>query len=369
MNIFFDAAYLYYLPHFEPVIDALLPSAGDDSRDSNQPTIKVIFTLPPPQPILESLAAKNVTSEVIESDQRLDYYQNHSPDWIIFGHAAEIAESLNNTCNTALILHGLGPKSTYYNASSAAIQYRFVESEARQEKLQQLYPNKQFVTTGYTKLDPIINDSSIIMELTDLGLDPNKPTLLYSPTFYPSTIENFPRDWPADFSDYNILLKPHYLSLIKSAYKKQRQLLQHWGTFDNVYLAQESEQNLVPFMATADLMISETSSALFEFIALDKPVVIAHFLKLRWGYRGLLKFRLNKRLSDDYQLFQSMGTNIDHYHQLKQAVESNLQDHSLYQPARHSITQQVVGKIDGHCAERIATFILNHTHTQEVTCE
>ena len=29
------------------------------------------------------------------------------------------------------------------------------------------------------------------------GLDAKKKTILYAPTFYPSSIENFPRDWPA----------------------------------------------------------------------------------------------------------------------------------------------------------------------------
>ena len=353
MKIFFDVAYLYYLPHFEPVIKALLDNAGDTELE-----LKVIFTIPPPQSTLESLHRINVTTEIIDSEQRLTYYQQQKPDWVIFGHAAEIAEQLNGVSRTALILHGLGPKSTYYNASSAPIQYRFVESEARQARLQALYPDKTFITTGYTKLDPIVSDDSIKMDLSGLGLDPNKPTLLYSPTFYPSTIENFPKDWPQNFKHYNILLKPHYLSLIKSAYKKQRALLQHWATFPNVYLAKESEQNLVPFMATADLMISETSSALFEFIALDKPVIICHFLKLRWGYRGLLKFRLNKRLSDDYQLFQSMGTNIDHYRELQDAVESNISDRSLHQATRKRITEEVVGTIDGKSSQRVAQFIL-----------
>ncbi|WP_223670976.1 CDP-glycerol glycerophosphotransferase family protein [Kangiella shandongensis] len=351
MKLFFDAAYLYYLPHFEPVIEALLKHPNI--------SISVVFTTEPPSAILESLKRKNVTTQVVKPEERLNFYQQQSPDWVIFGHAAEIARELNDICQTALILHGLGPKSTYYNASSAPIQYRFVESESRKNRLQQLYPDKNFVLTGYTKLDPIINDPSIKLDLSSLSLDPDKPTLLYSPTFYPSTIENFPKNWPQEFAEYNILLKPHYLSLIKPAYEKQRDLLQHWATFDNVYLAQESEQNLVPFMATADLMISETSSALFEFIALDKPVIICHFLKLRWGYRGFLKFRLKKRLSDDYQLFQSMGANIDHYRKLKSAVESNLNDHSLYQATRREITQQVVGQVDGLCSQRVAQFIIN----------
>lgn len=354
MKIFFDVAYLYYLPHFEPVIKALLDNAREEELE-----LKVIFRLTPPQSILESLQLINVTTEILDSDQRLSFYREQKPDWIIFGHAAEIAEQLNTITKTALILHGLGPKSTYYNASNGPIEYRFVESEARQARLQALHPDKTFITTGYTKLDPIVSDNSVKIDLSALGLDPDKPTLLYSPTFYPSTIENFPKDWPQDFKHYNILLKPHYLSLIKPAYKKQRALLQHWAGFPNVYLAKESEQNLVPFMATADVMISETSSALFEFIALDKPVIICHFLKLRWGYRGLLKFRLNKRLSDDYQLFQSMGTNINHYRELQNAVESNINQRSLHQVARKQITQEVVGTIDGKSSQRVAQFLLN----------
>lgn len=354
MKIYFDVAYLYYLPHFEPVIDALLALQEKSTQ------VGVVFITPPPQSIQESLNRKNVTTHLVTDDQRLSFYQNNKPDWVIFGHAAEIAESLNSSCSTALILHGLGPKSTYYNASSAAIQYRFVESDVRKRRLEGLYPDKTFIKSGYTKLDPIVNDNSIKLDLSALGLDPNKPTLLYSPTFYPSTIENFPRNWPEEFRDYNILLKPHYLSLIKSAYKKQRQLLKHWSTFNNVYLADVSEQSLVPFMATADVMISETSSALFEFIALDKPVVICHFLKLRWGYRGLLKFRLKKRLSDDYALFESMGSNIDKYSDLKSAVAENLAKPNLYSRARAEITQDVVGSVDGKCSVRVAEFLLSH---------
>lgn len=357
MKIFFDVAYLYYLPHFSPVIDQLL-SRSQESQQAID--ISVVFIMDPPQSIADDLQSKGIQIKVLQEGQRLQYYQDSKPDWIIFGHAAQIAGELNDMCKTALILHGLGPKSTYYNASSAPIQYRFVESETRKNKLQQIFPDKGFVVTGYTKLDPVVNDPAAAFDLEKLGLDPNKPTLLYSPTFYPSTIENFPKDWPKDFADYNILLKPHYLSLIKPAYQKQRQLLQHWQTFQNVYLAQESEQNLVPFMATADVMISETSSALFEFIALDKPVVVCHFLKLRWGYRGLLKFRLKKRLSEDYELFQSMGTNIDRYSELKSAIETNINNNSLYQAQRKTITQQVVGTIDGKSSQRVVDFILSN---------
>lgn len=350
MKILFDVAYLYYLPHFTPVFDELKAKGVE---------LGIVFHSEPPAAIKADL---NSASEihVINEEDLVSFYTAQQPDWIIFGHASEIAEQLNAHTKTALILHGLGPKSTYYNASSSPIQYRFVESKHRTKTLQQLYPDKTFITTGYTKLDPLVNGTSEVIDLADKGLVPGKKTILYSPTFYPSTIENFPKNWPEQFADYNILIKPHYLSLIKSAYKKQRELFEHWKNYPNVYLAGPEEQSLLPFMATADLMISETSSALFEFMALNKPVIVGHFLKLRAGYWGFLKYRLKKRLSDDYKLFQEIGTNINHYRELKEAVEKNLSNPKLFEKQRLQHIQQIVGIVDGHCSKRVADFLLNH---------
>lgn len=43
--------------------------------------------------------------------------------------------------------------------------------------------------TGYAKLDPLINNESLGFSCEQLGLDSKKPTVLYAPTFYPSSIE------------------------------------------------------------------------------------------------------------------------------------------------------------------------------------
>ncbi|WP_026309197.1 CDP-glycerol glycerophosphotransferase family protein [Kangiella aquimarina] len=349
MKILFDVAYLYYLPHFTPVLEELKERGVE---------LGVVFREEPPANIkhqLEPLAACHVISD----NQLINFYDSQSADWIIFGNSSQIPAKLSCSSKTAMIMHGLGPKSAYYNGSNCPIEYRFVESEIRQKTLQKMFPDKVFTVTGYTKLDPLINGTCEPLDLTEKGLIPEKKTILYSPTFFPSTIENFPKDWPEQFADYNILIKPHYLSLIKSAYKKQRELLEHWANYPNVYLAKPEEQSLLPFMATADIMISETSSALFEFMALNKPVIIAHFLKLRIGYWGLLKFRFKKRLSADYKIFNEIGTNINHYHQLKSAVEDNLANPTLFEPQRLSYIEQILGTVDGHCSARVADYLLN----------
>ena len=54
-----------------------------------------------------------------------------------------------------------------------------------------------------------------------------------------------------------------------------------------------------------------------------------------------------------------MGTNIDHYRELQDAVESNINQRSLHQSARKSITEEVVGTIDGKSSQRVAKFLLS----------
>src|SRR3546814_14039365 len=78
-------------------------------------------------------------------------------------------------------------------------------------------------------------------------------------------------------------------------YAAQRRKLDVWGRHANVHVADLAAYSLLPYMGSADLMISEASSALFEFAALDKPIVWCDFLKLRWSYRGPLRFRSEER--------------------------------------------------------------------------
>ena len=63
------------------------------------------------------------------------------------------------------------------------------------------------VNVGFCKLDPIINGETTGFDLNQLGLKTEKKTLIYAPTFYPSSIERFPKNFPEDFSKYNILIK------------------------------------------------------------------------------------------------------------------------------------------------------------------
>lgn len=312
------------------------------------------------QAVLEKLINQYQLSVtwVDNQEQALDCYLTDRPKWVLFSNAFDGNKKMKGICGTALMQHGIGPKSVYYTVSESDFDVRFVEGEYRLKRLQQMFPAKKFIDTGYAKLDPIIQGKESGLDLLSLGLDPNKPTLLYAPTFYPSSIEKMAKHWPQAFSEYNILLKPHYFSLSKPAYKKQKKLLQHWAGFDNVYLATAEQTNLLPFMASADLLISDASSALFEFAALDKPVVWCDFYHLRWSYRGLLKFRFTQRMDEDLYRYADVAAHAKSYKQLKAVVDQQIAHPESFAPQRAKYTNELAGRVDGLSSKRIVDFLM-----------
>ncbi|MFY0640360.1 MAG: CDP-glycerol glycerophosphotransferase family protein [Bermanella sp.] len=293
--------------------------------------------------------------------KEVDFYNRLKPDWLIIGNSFQEIARLNENIKTALVSHGIGPKACYYTVSDTPTDVRFVEGPYRTERLRQMYPNQTFIDTGYAKLDPAINGELSGSAPSDYGLDNNKKTLLYAPTFYPSSIERFSRSFPDDFGQYNIILKPHYFSLSIEKYKKQKALLEHWATFDNVYLAQVEESNILPFMAVSDVLISDASSTLFEFAALDKPVVWCDFLKLRWAYRGILKFRFKKRMDQDLYKYADIAAHAQSYAQLRNIVDEQIERPNQYAVQRAKYTLSLAGKVDGKASERIVNYMLQNS--------
>lgn len=350
--ICFDALHPYYLPQYIPVMHELL-ARGEQVHF-------IIYRSAEQQAVLNALVEQYQlpTTWVDNEEQALAFYLEHKPAWVIFGNTFDNVTKLKGCCRTALMQHGIGPKACYYTVSDSDFDVRFVEGEYRLKRLQQMFPSKQFIDTGYAKLDPIVQGKEHGLDIATLGLDPAKKTLLYAPTFYPSSIENMAKDWPAEFSEYNILIKPHYFSLSKSAYKKQKQLLVHWASFDNVYLATAEQANLLPFMASADLLISDASSALFEFTALDKPVVWCDFYHLRWSYRGIFKFRFNRRMDADLYRYADVAAHAASYKELKMVVDQQIAEPDSFAPQRAKYTYELAGTVDGLCSLRIVNFLL-----------
>ena len=161
--------------------------------------------------------------------------------------------------------------------------------------------------TGWPKLDVYGNelhkyDSD---KLTLLKKFKAKKIILYAPTFSPSLtsapylltqIEEL-----AKSKEYLIVIKFHDLmaeNLIDS-YKKLSMSL------ENVLFIEE--RNIIKYLLIADLMISDTSSVVYEFLLLDKPVITFknNSLAINWdnllSFNGLVKSVARNLLEDPFK--------------------------------------------------------------------
>ncbi|MGB1263457.1 MAG: CDP-glycerol glycerophosphotransferase family protein [Cognaticolwellia sp.] len=353
MKIIFDVLHLYYLPQYLPVYQQLIrENAGNAS---------FVFYRGIHDDIIKTIIAKEQLSHiwVDNSAQARDYYCQEQADWVFFANAFAHLDKVHQVSKSVQLGHGIGPKASYYTKSSTATTVRFVEGNYRTQRLKAMYPNDCFVDVGFCKLDPIINNELPNDSLAQWGLDATKKTLLYAPTFYPSSIECFADNWPELYAQYNIIIKPHYFSLAKETYQAQRKLLERWSQYDNVYLAQVDDYSLVPFMALADVLISDASSALFEFAALNKPVIWCDFLKLRWSYRGIFSYRFKKRMDQDYGEYADVAVHAKSFKNLQALVKQQIEKPNELAQTRLALADKLCGKIDGKASSRIINYLQN----------
>jgi hypothetical protein len=351
MKVIFDTLNSYYLPQYLPIYKELNRRGHQISflcykNKDDEGSVDIVFgRLDLPRHWVKD-----------EEEARV-YYLQGKADWVIFGNAISYIDDLHSVSKSAQLGHGIGPKPSYYHKSKVPMTVRFIEGALRLEKIQELYPNDVFVQVGYSKLDPLIDGQEKGLDLQNLGLDPSKQTILYAPTFNPSSIGRFPNNWPKRFSDYNILVKPHGFTYTRQRYGAQRKKLEAWSKFSNVYVADPQEVSLLPFMKSADILLSEASSTLFEFLALERPVIVCNFYKLKWSYRGPFRYRFEKRFGKDNVIYKDIGFHANSYGELKKLIEKQLAEPGLYKEERARYRSEHVGPVDGLASVRIVDYL------------
>jgi len=351
LRVAFDIAHLYYLPQYLPICHELqrrgavceLVVYADEERTA----------------VLEqAIAEAGLPSHWVASEnEALAHYTRARPDWVVFGNRFRPLDDLPADVRTAMVNHGAGVKAAGYSDEMNRMTVRFAEGAHHFEALREDFPDRQFVLAGFPKLDPILNGEQPAIDLVKLGLDPDKPTLLYAPTFYPSSIENVAQSWPAELPEFNILIKLHFFSYVKKQYRRQLDKARRWGEYENASLAPLEDYSLSPYLKTAGLLISDASTALFEAAALDIPVVWCDFVKLRWTYRGPLRFRYRRRMDARMQQYYDIARHVAHYRDLCPAIREQHQSPEMFAVKRKAYSEQLLGPCDGRAAVRIVDYL------------
>ncbi len=135
-----------------------------------------------------------------------------------------------------------------------------------------------FHVTGLPKLDPFFwpgwFDDSALAET--LGLDPEKRTVLFAPSYRPSCIGPLGERVIDLLPEHNLVVKLHPYSWGgKYAPHSQHRLYQRLaGRHRGLCLVPREEYDVYPYLHLADTVISDTSSVINEFLALGRHGVI-----------------------------------------------------------------------------------------------
>jgi hypothetical protein len=137
-------------------------------------------------------------------------------------------------------------------------------------------PRRDFWVCGYPQMDAAIADPP---GSTPLPIPPGRKVVLYAPTFQfgltsvrmlgASALDRL----KGGRDDVFVLIKPH--PLIAAHHPDWLENVRAQAAArDDVYLARDVDSDLMPFLRAADVLVSDGSSALLEFLAFDRPIVL-----------------------------------------------------------------------------------------------
>ena len=142
----------------------------------------------------------------------------------------------------------------------------------RFENLAKKYKDFKVIETGWPKLDKLFRQKdSYNQEKKELLNKYNvKNILLYAPTFSPSLTSavDLKHEIIKLADSENLLLIKFHDLMNKKLIEEYQIICEKMPNIDIL-----SDNNVIKYLILADLMISDTSSVVYEFLLLDKPVV------------------------------------------------------------------------------------------------
>ncbi len=367
IKILFDSFHLYHLPQFDPVIDLL----SKDDRFQIFHSTAAVNKKEERELCLNILAAKPGTMIYSESEQeRAKLMKELDLDFFICGWSRyELDEYISEKTLAGMIYHGIGVKPSYWRDNHPRLNIRFVEGIYRMDQLRSHGVDKELVLTGFTKLDPLFSQNPSFDEklAQSLGLDPSKKTILFAPTFYPSSLERFGMKLGEYTQNYNVILKPHMWTYFLDKFGEynlvpQRNLAYDLADkFSHIKLLGPEVYNITPYYKISDILLTEASSTIYEMIALEKPVIVNRFYRLKLSHKifryRLFKKRLSKEMNKDITNF---CFEMNRARDLPQVLDTAFNENHKRLNIVREYQKKMLYKLDGKASERVRDTILDH---------
>ena len=282
-------------------------------------------------------------------------------DVVVAGDTVRHPERYGHTL-LCFVNHGTGIKNILYRnlRKQPNVRYQiFVEGDYRVDKIHQAgaLGASTVHKVGLPKLDPLFGrrKPSRSEILRRIGLDPAKPTVLFAPTYKPTCIDVVRERILTETRRYNLIIKLHQ-------YSWRGKYAPHWHhrlyqravkAFPNAVLLPADDYNIVPYLHAADTMISEASSTVFDFLALDKTGII--FVLPEDGMRHHDGEPLLGETMQDF--LEGAFLHINHPGEIGDAVAVALREDPERRGRAQAYRRYYFYGLDGHASQRTKAVI------------
>lgn len=248
------------------------------------------------------------------------------------------------------VFHGVSDKR--YGRTKKVLQYDLNllpgPKEVEEYRKMGILDQMSYEVIGYPKADRVFSGKlDKRAEMQKYELDPEKPTVLYAPTWNDglgnTSIPRFGLEVIGGApDDINLVVKlhPNTLRYDKKHYPKLKEAAEKKA---NVVLI-DYAPDIIPVMAMADLMIGDISSVTHEFIIFQRPLIF-----LDSGFH----FFQGKARTWIWQA----GDVVKKKGQVWPTVLERLTHPEVYAEKRKEVMEQIFYKPDGNAAKRAATAI------------
>ncbi len=262
------------------------------------------------------------------------------------------------------IFHGgLSDKNYVESVKILVYDYVLFPGEKTKDKVKRsgyLKHVPEWKIIGYPKFDPLINAT---LDVTPIFQNDRK-TILYAPTWVSQNVnfkiikfsphgESSLQLWAKEIvralhKDYNIIIKYHSRIYRKPGdiYEQIDNLIKELGAED--YVKVRIDDNILPFMYQADIMISDISTACYEWFHFDKPIIFAN--------PSPKYYKVSTDIGSNTYAWQA-GEVINRKEEILTFVRRNLEE-DAYKDKRNEIFEYTVFQPDGKASERQAEAII-----------
>lgn len=356
IKVLFKMFYLYHKAAFDPLINLFENDSKYDVALSLTHEVERTFR------VFDRDETKKYLKQFISEGHRITD-ENEEFDIVIVPDVVD--ETKYGDALLCLIYHGIiFTKTVTHRELKRHSNYSyiiFVEGERSIKTLNDnnSIGNSKIFKVGYPKMDPYFSRKKFNREdiLQSLGLDINKPVILFAPTYKPTCLFDLKDEIFEATRDYNLIIKLHHYSWMGkyASHSHHRIFENRIDNYNHAIIIQKDDYNILPLLYIADTLVSEASGSITEFLATGKTGIIYDLdpknLKHSDG-ETLLGFDNHKYLKDAF-------VHIDHPSQLKGAIAKALNPDDRMIQSQHIERENIFYKLDGNASARVKRYIEN----------